>query len=118
MLANEHTLVNRLTEPQAERPPLSVGSLMLDGRAILAPMSGVTDVGMRRIARRFGASLVVSEMVASDDYVRGDEETRVRAEGEGVAPHVVQIAGCDPYWMGEAAKLAEASGAAAMLAQV
>jgi hypothetical protein len=75
-------------------------------------MSGVTDVGMRRIARRFGASLVVSEMVASDDYVRGDEETRVRAEGEGVAPHVVQIAGCDPYWMGEAAKLAEASGAA------
>jgi nifR3 family TIM-barrel protein len=86
--------------------------LRLDGRAILAPMSGVTDVGMRRIARRFGASLVVSEMVASDDYVRGDEETRVRAEGEGVAPHVVQIAGCDPYWMAEAAKLAEASGAA------
>ncbi len=95
-----------------ERRPLAVGPLTLDGRAILAPMSGVTDVGMRRIARRFGASLVVSEMVASDDYVRGDAETRVRAEGEGVAPHVVQIAGCDPYWMGEAAKLAEASGAA------
>ncbi|MDO9440725.1 MAG: tRNA-dihydrouridine synthase family protein, partial [Beijerinckiaceae bacterium] len=75
-------------------------------------MSGVTDVGMRRIARRFGASLVVSEMVASDDYVRGDEETRIRAEGDGVEPHVVQIAGCDPYWMGEAARLAESSGAA------
>ena len=84
---------------------------VLLGRAILAPMSGVTDVAMRRIARRFGASLVVSEMVASDSYVKGDEESRLRAEGEGVSPHVVQIAGRDPYWMAEAARLAEASGA-------
>ena len=91
---------------------LHVGGIGLHGRAILAPMSGVTDVGMRRIARRFGASLVVSEMVASDDYVRGDQESRLRAEGEGIDPHVVQIAGCDPRWMGEAARLAEASGAA------
>lgn len=112
MLANAHLLGTPAAAPGTSHAPLAIGSLTLDGRAILAPMSGVTDVGMRRIARRFGASLVVSEMVASDDYVRGDEETRVRAEGEGVAPHVVQIAGCDPYWMGEAAKLAEASGAA------
>jgi nifR3 family TIM-barrel protein len=112
MLADAHLLGTSAAVSASARTPLAVGSLALDGRAILAPMSGVTDVGMRRIARRFGASLVVSEMVASDDYVRGDEETRVRAEGEGVAPHVVQIAGCDPYWMGEAAKLAEASGAA------
>ena len=112
MLADAHILGTSAATPASARPPLAIGSLSLDGRAILAPMSGVTDVGMRRIARRFGASLVVSEMVASDDYVRGDEETRVRAEGEGVAPHVVQIAGCDPYWMGEAARLAEASGAA------
>ena len=91
---------------------LFVGSVALDGRAILAPMSGVTDVGMRRIARRFGASLVVSEMVAADDFAQGDDESRLRAEGEGVDPHVVQIAGCDPHWMAEAARLAEASGAA------
>lgn len=91
-----------------------VGSLLLGGRALLAPMSGVTDVGMRRVAMRFGASAVVSEMVASDDYVRGDEESRLRAEGEGVKPHIVQIAGCQPYWMGEAARLAEASGAEAV----
>src|SRR3984885_10970711 len=91
--------------------PLRVGPLHLDGRAFLAPMSGVTDVGMRRIARRFGASLVVSEMVASQDYVVGSEEARLRAEGEGLFPHVVQIAGCDPRWMAEAARLAEASGA-------
>lgn len=77
----------------------------------LAPMSGVTDVSMRRLARRFGASFVVSEMVASDDYVRGSAESRVRAEGEGIDCHIVQLAGRDPEWMAEAAKLAESSGA-------
>ncbi len=92
--------------------PLTLGSISLDGRAFLAPMSGVTDHVMRRIARRFGASLVVSEMVASDDFVQGSEESRLRAEGSGIDNHVVQIAGCEPKWMGEAARLAEASGAA------
>jgi nifR3 family TIM-barrel protein len=77
-------------------------------------MSGVTDVGMRRAALQFGASLVISEMIASDDFVRGEEESRIRAEGEGVRPHVVQIAGRDPYCMAEAARLAEASGADAI----
>ena len=91
---------------------LRIGPVELDGLAVLAPMSGVTDVGMRRIARRFGASLVVSEMVASDDFVRGDEESRLRAEGSGLDLHVVQIAGREPSWMGEAARLAEATGAA------
>ena len=91
---------------------LRIGPLQLDGFGLLAPMSGVTDIVMRRIARRFGASLVISEMVASDDYVRGDQESRIRAEGEGVPDHAVQIAGCDPYWMGEAARMAEQAGAA------
>ena len=92
--------------------PVTIGAIVLDGCAMLAPMSGVTDVGMRRVARRFGASLVVSEMVPSDDYARGGEASRLRAEGAGVSPHVVQIAGCQPRWMGEAARLAEGSGAA------
>jgi len=96
----------------SESSSLAIGSMTIDGRAFLAPMSGITDVGMRRIARRFGASLVVSEMVACDDYALGDEENRIRAEGAGVDPHVVQIAGCDAHWMGEAARLAEANGAA------
>ncbi len=91
---------------------LRIGTIELPGCAVLAPMSGVTDVAMRRISVQFGASLVVTEMVACDDYVRGEEESRVRAEGAGLDLHVVQIAGCDPYWMGEAARLAEASGAA------
>ncbi len=90
---------------------LRVGALRLPGRAFLAPMSGVTDLGMRRIAQQFGAGLVVSEMVAADEFVRGEQENRIRAEGEGVRPHVVQIAGRDPRWMAEAARVAEASGA-------
>lgn len=94
--------------------PLAVGPLQLSGRAFLAPMSGVTDLGLRRLAMQFGAGLVTSEMVASDGFVRGEEESRIRADGEGVSPHVVQIAGRDPHWIGEAARLAEASGAAAV----
>ncbi|AOG05505.1 tRNA dihydrouridine synthase DusB [Bosea sp. RAC05] len=84
----------------------------LASRALLAPMSGVTDIVMRRIAARHGAGLVISEMVASDEFVRGSEEARIRAEGAGISPHVVQLAGCDPHWLGEAARLAEANGAA------
>src|SRR5260370_42374822 len=79
---------------------LRVGPLLLDGRAMLAPMSGVTDVGMRRIASRFGATLVVTEMVACETYLSGETESMLRAEGEGVAPHVVQIVGRDPRTMG------------------
>ena len=93
-------------------PALKIGSLQLDGCTAVAPMSGVSDIGFRRIARRFGASMVVSEMVASDQLVLGDHESVLRAEGQGVDPHIVQLAGCDPHWMGEAARMSEASGAA------
>jgi tRNA-dihydrouridine synthase B len=96
------------------RAGLSMGLLQLSGRALLAPMSGVSDLGMRRATLEFGGGLVVTEMVASDDFVSGQEESRVRAEGEGVSPHVVQIVGRDPHWMAEAARLAEASGADAI----
>lgn len=101
--------------PPGGPPPcaalLRLGAVAVAGRAFLAPMSGITDIGLRRIARRFGASLVVSEMVASDDLALGDAEARTRAEGEGVTPHVVQLAGCDPRWMAEGARVAEAAGA-------
>ncbi len=92
--------------------PLDIAGIPIETRAFLAPMSGVTDIVMRRIAARYHAGIVVSEMVASDEFVRGSEEARIRAEGEGVSPHVVQLAGCDPHWLGEAARLAEANGAA------
>ena len=95
-------------------PPFRLGPLRIDAPAILAPMSGVTDIGMRRVAARFGAGFVVSEMVAASFYLAADEETRLRAEGEGLPVHVVQIAGRDPAAMAEAARLAEAAGAHAI----
>ncbi len=84
----------------------------LAGGAILAPMSGITDAGLRRIAQRFGAARVVSEMVACDQLILRDAEACLRAEGEGISTHVIQIAGCEAYWMAEGAKAAEAAGAA------
>src|SRR5829696_5641431 len=89
----------------------SIGSVQVGSAAILAPLSGVTDVAFRRIAKRLGAGLVVSEMVASDELVQGSEEAQLRSEGAGIEPHVVQLAGCEPYWMAEAARVAEGAGA-------
>lgn len=110
-MAAPQMLIPLAPEACMSSSPLHIGPLALDGRAFLAPMSGVTDHGFRRIARRFGASVVVSEMVASDEFVKGDAEYTLRAEGAGITPHIVQLAGCDPHWMGEAARLAEANGA-------
>jgi tRNA-dihydrouridine synthase B len=94
--------------------PLGISPLdvSLVGGVVLAPMSGVTDIGMRRAAQGFGASYVVSEMVDSDFYASGDAASRIKAEGEGIEYHVVQIAGCVPERMAEAARRAEAQGAA------
>ncbi|QRM27419.1 tRNA dihydrouridine synthase DusB [Microvirga sp. VF16] len=89
----------------------SIGPVKVDVPAVLAPLSGVTDVAFRRIAKRLGAGLVVSEMVASDELVQGSEEAQLRAEGAGIEPHVVQLAGCEPHWMAEAARVAEGAGA-------
>src|SRR3712207_5444138 len=89
----------------------STGSRQVGSAAILAPLSGVTDAAFPRIASRLGSGLVVSEMVASDELVQGSEEAQLRAEGTGIEPHVVQLAGCDPHWMGEAARIAEGAGA-------
>lgn len=88
-----------------------VGPLTVGTGAVLAPLSGVTDVAFRRIARRLGAGLVISEMVASDELVKGSDEAKLRAEGAGIEPHVVQLAGCDPRWMAEAVRVAEDAGA-------
>jgi nifR3 family TIM-barrel protein len=88
-----------------------VGPLTLDGAAVLAPMSGVSDLGMRRVARRFGAALAFSEMVASAELVAENDEARLRAEGEGAEPHAAQLVGSEPVAMAEAARRLAASGA-------
>ena len=90
---------------------LTIGNLALHGRAILAPMAGITDAGMRRIARREGATYTVSEMVPAAGLARGEAESRLRAEADGVGPHVVQIAGCRAADLAEGARIAEACGA-------
>ncbi|MCJ2013270.1 tRNA dihydrouridine synthase DusB [Methylobacterium sp. J-076] len=81
---------------------------------LLAPLSGVTDLHMRRIALRCGADAVVSEMVAARELARGAAEATLRAEGAGIAPHIVQLAGCEAAPLAEAARLAEAQGADAI----
>jgi tRNA-dihydrouridine synthase B len=80
-------------------------------RAFLAPMSGVTDLPFRRLAHRYGAGLVTSEMVACDRTLLKSEEARLRVEGEGLDIHVVQLAGRDPDAMRDGVLTAEAAGA-------
>jgi nifR3 family TIM-barrel protein len=75
-------------------------------------MSGVTDAPYRRLAVRLGAGLVVSEMTASDDLVEGRPHAVLRAEGQDIGIHVVQLAGCEARWMAEGARIAQDSGAA------
>jgi nifR3 family TIM-barrel protein len=84
----------------------------LTNRVILAPMSGVTDAPFRRLVANLGAGLVVSEMTVCEDLAEGCHYARLRSEGQGVGLHVVQLAGCEAHWMGEGARIAEASGAA------
>jgi tRNA-dihydrouridine synthase B len=93
-------------------PPLAVGNVLLPNRVVLAPMTGITDAPFRRAATKLGAGLVVSEMTASEALVRAHREAVLRSEGQGVGVHVVQLAGCEARWMAEAARIAEAAGAA------
>ena len=91
--------------------PFNIGPVRVRNRAILAPMSGISDLPFRRLAWRFGAGLVVTEMVASRELACGSAESRIRLQGEGIRPHMVQLAGREAHWMREAAIIAEASGA-------
>ncbi|NKN37745.1 tRNA dihydrouridine synthase DusB [Agrobacterium sp. a22-2] len=91
--------------------PFQIGPIAIRNRVVLAPMSGVSDLPFRSLAWRYGAGLVVTEMVASRELVHNAEESWVRLKGAGLKPHMVQLAGRDPHWMAEAAKIAEANGA-------
>jgi nifR3 family TIM-barrel protein len=91
---------------------IRIGTLAVPNAVVLAPMSGVTDAPFRRLVERLGAGLVVSEMTASEALVEGRRDAVLRAEGQGTRIHVVQLAGCEPHWMAEGARIAEGSGAA------
>jgi tRNA-dihydrouridine synthase B len=90
---------------------LAIGPYQLANRALLAPMAGITDLPFRRVASRFGAGLVISEMIASEQLADGDAGAALRAEGRDLDIHAVQLAGCDARWLAEGARIAEDAGA-------
>lgn len=74
-------------------------------------MAGITDRPFREIAERFGAGLVVSEMIASAALGTGHADMKRKLGKAGALPHMVQLAGCEARWMAEGARIAEDAGA-------
>ncbi|MEM9677573.1 MAG: tRNA dihydrouridine synthase DusB [Pseudomonadota bacterium] len=97
--------------PEIAQTPIHIGPIRLRNPAFLAPMSGVTDVPFRQLAWRFGAGMVVSEMVASEALTTGHDEMRLKAESAGLPVHIVQLAGREAHWMAEATRMAQDAGA-------
>jgi nifR3 family TIM-barrel protein len=93
------------------KKPLRLGAVEFRNRVALAPMSGVTDLPFRQLAFEFGAGFVVTEMVASRELVGNSAESWSRLQNSGIHPHIVQLAGRDPRFMAEGARIAEANGA-------
>ena len=92
---------------------ISIGSIALETPVLLAPMSGVSDLPFRRLVKRAGAGLVVSEMIASQAMIRETRQSLKMAETTPEeAPMAVQLAGCEPAAMAEAARLNADRGAA------
>ena len=92
--------------------PLSLADTPLSSPILLAPLAGITDLPFRNLVSKFGAGLVVSEMIASQEMVQARPAMRAKAElGFGAAATAVQLAGCEARWMAEAARMAEANGA-------
>src|SRR5579863_6879930 len=92
---------------------IAIGPLRLDAPVILAPMSGVSDMPFRRLVKRHGAGLVVSEMIASEAMIRQTRPSvAMAANCPEEQPMAVQLAGCEPEVMAEAARLNADRGAA------
>jgi len=91
---------------------IKIGNITVENPVWLAPMTGVSDLPFRRLAKRFGAGMVVSEMIASRAMIIASKNTMRMANFEAAEhPFTVQLAGCDPQVMAEAAKLNEDKGA-------
>jgi tRNA-dihydrouridine synthase B len=92
---------------------MRIGPLQLEAPVILAPMSGVTDLPFRRLVKAHGAGLVVSEMIASEAMIRETRQSMTMAKNcPEEQPMAVQLAGCEPTVMAEAARLNADRGAA------
>src|SRR5438067_11102334 len=93
--------------------PIAIGPVRIESPVILAPMTGVTDRPFRRIVKRYGAGLTVTEMIASQAMIRETRQSLQKAAWDPIEdPVSMQLAGCSPAEMAEAAKLNEDRGAA------
>jgi tRNA-dihydrouridine synthase B len=102
----------KTTGHQPRLKPIRVGNVEIAEPVILAPMSGVSDMPFRGLVKSYGAGMVVSEMIASVAVVRENRKTFKMMEHKASEyPMAVQLAGCEPSVMGEAAKVNEDLGA-------
>ena len=93
--------------------PIQIGPVRIDCPVVLAPMTGVTDMPFRTLVRRYGSGLNVTEMIASQAAIRETRQSVQKAAWHlSEEPVSMQLVGCTPYEMGEAARLAEDRGAA------
>src|SRR5678815_3179610 len=93
--------------------PIKIGPVEVGSPVILAPMTAVTDLPFRRAVKRYGAGLTVSEMIASQAMIRETRQSLQKALWDRLEePVSVQLAGCEPDVMAEAARLNEQRGAA------
>ncbi len=93
--------------------PLRVGPVPIATPVVLAPMTGVTDRPFRTLVRRYGSGLNVTEMIASEAAIRETRQSAQKAQWDRIEePVSMQLVGCDPHSMAEAAKLQQGNGAA------
>ena len=91
---------------------LVIGDVTINGRVLMAPMTGITDLPFRQLASRLGAAYVATEMVASKELARGRPDVvRRAAVGEGLPLTVIQLVGRDAVSMAEGVRMADAAGA-------
>ena len=101
------------TQHKPRLKPINIGPVTIETPVILAPMTGVTDMPFRRLVRRFGSGLNVTEMIASPAAIRETRQSIQKAAWDAIEePVSMQLVGCTPNEMGEAARLSEERGAA------
>ncbi len=104
--------MNATTNPPAPPKPIHIGNVAIDTPVILAPMTGVTDLPFRKLVRKYGSGLNVTEMIASEAAIRETRQSVQKAAWDPIEePVSMQLVGCDPHSMAEAAKLQQGNGA-------
>ncbi|MWV28046.1 tRNA dihydrouridine synthase DusB [Aurantiacibacter rhizosphaerae] len=106
-----------MTKTQLPSPPavtpIDIGPVRIECPVVLAPMTGVTDLPFRTLVRRYGSGLNVTEMIASEAAIRESRQSIQKAAWAPIEdPVSMQLVGCDPASMAEAARMQEDNGAA------